>query len=154
MKFLWAAFFYCMLCSCTSVGFTEKTVPVPGHAWSASFKPRFEFSITDTLSRYRIFVVLRHTDAYRYKNLWVRLTAQVPGEPPAADRRNLVLATDEQGWLGKGMDDLFEHRILLNATPAAFRKKGTYTYQLEQLMREDPLAHVMNVGIRIEKVTE
>ena len=32
-----------------------------------------------------------------------------------------------------------------------FRKKGDYTFTIEQIMREDPLNNVLNVGIRIEK---
>ena len=32
-----------------------------------------------------------------------------------------------------------------------FRKKGTYTFTISQIMREDPLEHVLNVGLRIEK---
>ena len=51
------------------------------------------------------------------------------------------------------MDDIYEHRIAL--APADqdlyFRRSGDYTFQVEQIMREDPLQHVMNVGIRVEK---
>jgi hypothetical protein len=32
------------------------------------------------------------------------------------------------------------------------RKPGKYSFTLQQDMREDPLEHVMNVGIRVEKV--
>ena len=56
-----------------------------------------------------------------------------------------------QRWLGSGMDDIFEHRILINPQPRPLRK-GTYTFTLEQDMREDPLEHILNAGIRVEKV--
>ena len=59
----------------------------------------------------------------------------------------------EKGWLGTGMDDLYEHRIALTPINQQFyfKKAGTYTFSLEHVMREEPLEHVMNVGLRIEK---
>lgn len=103
---------------------------------------------------YRMFVVLRHSDAYRYKNLWLNIGVQSPGDSPHVNKINLTLGNDEKGWLGKGMDDIFEHRVLLENVPRRFTKTGTYTFTLQQIMREDPLDHVMNAGIRLEKVAE
>lgn len=140
--------------SCTTNGLFEKNVAIPNHAWDSRFQPTIQFDISDTTSLYRIYIVLRHTDAYRFKNLWLNIGVQPPGDSIYVNRRNLLLASDEKGWLGKGMDDIFEHRLLLNEKPAPFRKKGTYTFTLKHLMREDPLENIMNAGIRIEKVTE
>ena len=142
--------------SCTiPVGVFEKNVPLPNHQWKSSFTPTIRFEVnTDTVSNYRVFVVLRHSDAYRYKNIWLTITVQPPGDSAFINRRNLILATDEKGWLGKGMDDIFEHRILLDEQPVKFIKRGTYTFALKQIMREDPLESIWNVGIRLEKVTD
>jgi hypothetical protein len=49
------------------------------------------------------------------------------------------------------MDDIIEHRVPFNDKPAALHS-GTYTFILQQDMREDPLDHIMNAGVRIEKV--
>lgn len=65
-------------------------------------------------------------------------------------RREFILANNKTGWLGSGMDDIFEHRIPFNDKPARLRK-GKYTFTLQQDMREDPLEHVLNAGIRVEK---
>lgn len=156
MKNLFILLFFGILLvsSCTTNGLFEKNVVIPNHAWDSRFQPNILFTISDTLSLYRIYIVIRHSDGYRYKNIWLNIGVQPPGDSVYMNRRNLLLATDEKGWLGKGMDDIFEHRILLNEKPAPFRKKGTYTFSLKQLMREDPLEYIMNAGIRIEKVTE
>lgn len=77
---------------------------------------------------------------------------QAPGDSTISQSLELPLATDSKGWLGTGMDDIFEHRILITPAqqPQPF-KKGTYRFRLTNIMREDPLEHVMNVGIRVEK---
>jgi gliding motility-associated lipoprotein GldH len=131
----------------------EKDVVVPGQQWESSFKPRIEFTIKeeDTSSLYNIFLVLRHSDAYNYNNIWVKGTVQEPGDTILKSQRyDLVLATNGKGWLGSGMDDIYEHRILVQPG-TKFKKPGTYSFMIEQIMREDPLKHVLNVGVRVEK---
>jgi gliding motility-associated lipoprotein GldH len=137
--------------ACETIGVFEKNVSFPGHQWSSDNKPEIEFEITDTTSLYNIYVVLRHTDAYRYNNIWLNVYTQVPGDTIRRQRLDLRLATDDKGWLGSGMDDIFEHRILITHTPQRLSKAGLYKFRLEQIMREDPLQYMMNAGIRVEK---
>lgn len=74
----------------------------------------------------------------------------MPGQDTAIKiQRDLVLATNEKGWLGTGMDDIYEHRIKL--TESEIFKAGNYKFTVEQIMRENPLKNVLNAGIRIEK---
>lgn len=138
-----------VLASCVKSDAFEKNIRIPDQAWSSQFKPSIDVTITDTTSQYTLYVVLRHTDAYRYNNIWLNLYTQVPGEKIRKQRFDLTLATDDRGWLGSGMDDIFEHRIAI--APIRFPKPGLYQFQLEQIMREDPLPHVMNAGIRLER---
>lgn len=139
--------------SCTTIDLYEKSVTIPGHAWKNSFKPGFDFTITDTASAYDLFLVIRHTDKYNYNNIYVNLYAKQPGSDSAQKLRyDIRLGTDNEGWLGSGMDDIYEHRERLTKDQQFyFKKPGTYTFSIEQIMREDPLHNVLNVGLRIEK---
>lgn len=139
---------------CQTMDLYEKTVTIPGHAWKSDFKPEFSFTISDTAVPYKIYVTLRHRDKYHFNNLYINLTTQQPGQDSSQTAMyDLLLGTDEEGWRGSGMDDIYEHRILL--TPEGsdfyFRRKGEYRFRIAQVMREDPLENVMNVGLRIEK---
>jgi len=144
--------FISFVTSCETIGVFEKNVSIPNYEWSTAFKPEIAFEINDTTSFYNIYVVLRHTDAYRYKNIWMNVYTQVPGDTLRKQRLDLLLAADDKGWLGSGMDDVFEHRIRITGEPQKLTKPGMYIFRLEQIMREDPLQHVMNAGIRVEKV--
>jgi len=141
-----------LLAACETLDVFEKNVSIPDHEWRSDFLPEISFEITDTTSLYNIFVVLRHTDAYRYNNLWLNIYTQVPGDTIHKERVDLKLATDDKGWLGSGMDDIFEHRILINRQPLRFVRPGLYRFQLGHIMREEPLQHIMNIGLRVEKV--
>lgn len=138
--------------SCQPIEVFEKTTFFPKHEWSSKEKPAFTFEVTDTTSLYNIMLVLRHTDAYRYNNIWIKLDMKGP-QDTATFRREFKLATSSQGWLGSGMDDIFEHRIPFNDKPAPL-KAGTYTFTLMQDMREDPLDQILNVGIRVQKANQ
>lgn len=135
---------------CQTIDIYEKTVAFSTHNWKSAEKPSFTFEVTDTASLYNIFLVLRHEDAYNYNNIWINLTVKGPADVVTI-RREFILGNNKQGWLGSGMDDVFEHRITFNDKPAPLHK-GTYTFTLQQDMREDPLEHIINAGIRVEKV--
>lgn len=139
-----------LLFSCTTVDLYEKIVSIPKHEWQGSYKPSFDFTITDTTSPYTVFLVLRHTEKYNFNNIYVNLFIKGPGQDTAIKvQRDLLLATNEKGWLASGMDDIYEHRIPL--TDRQTLKAGTYSFTIEQIMREDPLKNVLDVGLRIEK---
>jgi len=138
------------LASCTTIDLYEKSVAIPGHAWNNSFKPSFTFTIKDTTVPYQFFLILRHNEKYNYNNIYINLNVQPPGKDSVQKKQlsPLTLATND-GWLGSGMDDIYEHRIPLGEPQTL--KAGTYTFTIEQIMREDPLENVLNVGLRIEK---
>lgn len=140
------------LYGCEDTGLYQQVVFTPNARWSKSFEPRMSFSIQDTASSYRIFFLLRHSDAYPFSNIWVNVKSRLPGETvERAERFELRLATDDH-WLGTGMDDLFDHRILLYRNPVKFSKPGDYSIRLSHDMRVEPLEGVVNLGLRIEKV--
>lgn len=134
--------------ACRPINLYEKTVVIPGHAWKSSFKPSFTFTIKDTSSPLQVYFILRHTDRYNYKNIYINLSVKKEGQDSLRTQRfDLELANDENGWHASGMDDIFEHRISLFPV----NHPGTYTFTVEQVMREDPLQHVFDTGIRLEK---
>ena len=150
------------LFSCDTIDLYEKVLPLPAHQWQTNFRPCFTFQIKDTTVPYQAFIILRHNNKYKYNNIWVNLAVNAPADSAQKLGLELPLANKE-GWLGTGMDDIFEHRIrvggemarlpFVDMTPDGFRFKmpGEYSFTLEQIMRENPLPHVMNVDFRLEK---
>ncbi|MBD0331973.1 MAG: gliding motility lipoprotein GldH [Chitinophagaceae bacterium] len=140
--------------SCAKIDLYEKQVSIHRYKWQSNYKPSFKFIITDTASPYQLFIIIRHNEKYNYNNLWLNLYIKAPGSAKANKvQYELPLATNEKGWLGTGMDDIYEHRV--NLTPANekfyFKRPGEYTFTIEHIMREDPLQNVMNIGLRLEK---
>jgi gliding motility-associated lipoprotein GldH len=99
-----------------------------------------------------LYIVLRHTDAYRYNNIWLNVGTQSPGDTTRYQKFDLQLGTDATGWEGTGMDDIWEVRKLITNGPVRFNKAGNYKFTIAHIMRENPLPNIMNIGLRVEKV--
>ena len=135
--------------SCTTLDVYEKHHFFSTHQWDSRDTVSVQFEITDTTQPYRISLVLRHENAYAYKNIWIETNFNTPDSSYQVVRE-FVLA-DNLRWLGNRVDDIAEHRIRYNEQPLYLRK-GLYKFRLKQVMREDPLRYIMMAGIRVEKV--
>lgn len=140
--------------ACSPINLYEKTVLIPSQAWYYNYVPSFSFNITDTTAAYNIYIVLRHTDSYEYNNIWLRLGTKAPGSAEHFQNLDLTLGNDAKGWEGQGMDDIFDVRKIITRGAIPFKRAGTYTFTVAQIMRENPLKHILNVGIRVEKTSE
>ena len=137
--------------SCKQIDIFEKNTVIPNYEWKSNFIVSGSFNITDTISAYSIYLVLRHTDAYKYNNIWLNIGLQPPGDSLIKQKVDLKLGDDANGWEGNGMNDIWELRKLLNGAPRRFKKAGEYKFTIAQVMRDEPLLHVISAGLRIEK---
>lgn len=142
----------CFFSACKEIDVYEKNTPIPNMHWQNNFNATGSFKITDTISLYNIFVVLRHTDKYLYNNIWLNIGLQAPADSAIQYQKiNLSLGTDANGWEGIGMNDIWETRKLISGEPKRFIKPGLYNFNISQLMRDNPLDHILSVGLRVEK---
>ena len=142
----------CTFFSCREIDLFEKNISIPKMEWFNNFNGTGSFIIKDTNSKYNVYVVLRHTDAYLYNNIWLNVSLQSPGQDSLQFQKiNLKLGNDAQGWDGVGMNDIWEVRKLISGTPKRFIKAGQYNFSIAQLMRDNPLLHILSVGLRVEK---
>ena len=62
----------------------------------------------------------------------------------------LTLASPDGNWLGDGLGDIYDNRILFHRN-VRFPQRGEYRFEIYQAMRLNPLPGIMDAGIRIEK---
>src|SRR6478672_3463851 len=101
LNFLAAALSACFLfAGCRPVDVFEKNTPIPEYKWSGSYAVDASFNITDTVAAYNIYIVLRHTDAYQYNNIWLNVGLKSPGDSMFFQKVDLSLGSDAAGWEG------------------------------------------------------
>ena len=152
-KFIQFVYAFCLsmvMLSCQTMPLSEQNTIHPDHQWSSAKPEKYLFNVTDTNSLYKIIFVIRHHNAYHYKNIWVELGHHGVGEKVKTETFNLNLADDQKGWIGTGMDDIYDQRIPLSSKPIKL-KYGINAFSIKHTMREDPLQNILSTGIRIEK---
>ncbi len=131
----------------------EKNEALTFHKWDKEDVKSYHFEITDTTSKYLMFVTMRHTDAYHFANIWLDLETEKPNKKRTKQKIELPLAETSGRWTGKGMNEIYEHKIRLSGNSyTKFDQMGTYTIKLHQIMRENPLEEILSIGIRLERV--
>jgi gliding motility-associated lipoprotein GldH len=139
------------LSGCETKQLFEQSTIYPNHNWPSKQATKYQFNVTDTAANYKIFFVIRHHNAYHYKNIWLDLIIKSPKNAITKQVLNLNLADDARGWLGSGMDDIYDQRIPMTASPIRLNK-GVNEITVQHTMREDPLENILSTGIRVEKV--
>jgi len=141
----------CLFFSCRQIDLYEKNTQFKNHEWKSAVPAEGHFVIDDTLAYYNIYVVLRHTDAYKYNNIWINVGLQAPGDSIFFQKVNLGLGEDANGWEGSGMNDIWEVRKQLDTRLRPFSKIGEYKFSVTQIMRDNPLPGIMSAGLRVQK---
>jgi gliding motility-associated lipoprotein GldH len=151
-RIVFGIYFLLSMVACQIIPLFEQNTIHPEHQWNSAKLEKYLFNITDTNQLYKIVFVIRHHNAYHYKNIWVELSHSSAGEKAQTETFNLNLADDQKGWLGTGMDDIYDQRIPLYTKPVKL-SYGMHTFIIKHTMREDPLQNILSTGIRIEKAT-
>ena len=135
--------------SCNLNQVYEKNIDIPDGIWDMDNKLSFDVSIIDTLSSHNISVNIRHTTFYPYQNLFLFISTTSPSGAAIRDTFECILADDKGKWLGSGMGDIWDNKILFKRS-VRFPYSGTYNFEIEQAMRRSKLPFVMDVGITVE----
>jgi len=138
------------LISCETINTYQRFEDIPHYNWQSDFKLNFPVEISDTSTRYNIYVNTRHTDAYPYMNLWLLVSTTLPDGKILKKRIEIPLANSDGAWLGEGTGDIWEASYMIQQN-TIFDQPGKYVFTLEQNMRQDPLPGVMSMAVRIER---
>jgi gliding motility-associated lipoprotein GldH len=127
----------------------NQTYDIKNSTWDASNTINFNFQIKDTLQPYDVYINLRHTSQYRYRNLFLFIETSSPAGHTVRDTFECMLADKKGKWYGKGWGDMYEDKIPYKRF-VRFPKAGTYSIELKQAMRTEKLKHISDIGIEIE----
>ena len=133
-----------LLTACDPNRVFEQNTDFSNSSWDVQQKPTFTFTIADTTARY--------ASAYSYYNLYLQASLNGPAGPVGQPMLHQLLLLDPKTGepKGKGTGDIYDLQAL--AMPnQRFAKPGSYTFTLEQYMRQDQLPGLMAVGVRVAK---
>jgi len=141
-----------LLSSCDPNRLIDQHKTIPNNAWDNQHKLSFDVNITDTSIPYNMYLNVRNAGWYPFSNLFLFVTTRFPDGTVARDTAECTLADKDGRWLGDGLGDIWDNRILFKKN-FRFPQTGQYVFELEQGMRVNPLPGIADAGIRIEKAS-
>ena len=134
----------------------EENREIPESIWNINYPLIFELEITDTVSLHNVYINVRNTGMYKFSNLCLFINTTLPDGTTQKDRAECFLADKKGKWLGSGLGDIWDNRILFSKG-VKFPQKGEYKFVFEQAQRYGEKAYIenlpfiMDVGLRIER---
>jgi len=119
------------------------------HQWHYADSLRFAANITDTTQLYNIRLQLSHQPDFSWQNLYVRVNTIFPNGQRLQQPLSLELADQGGVWYGKCSRESCSLDIPIQEN-AYFQQTGTYTFVVEQFMRENPVRGIHRIGMRIQ----
>ncbi|UKJ08063.1 gliding motility lipoprotein GldH [Solitalea lacus] len=139
-----------LLYSCTDSAVYNNTLTIDPKGWFSNDKAVYDVKLDQT-GKYSLYLNLRHTDDYKYSNIFFRLYVKNPdGKMQTTRIVEVKLAENDGKWLGSGTGKLLAKKIFIT-NGIDFSKPGQYRIELEQFMRDDPLKEISDVGIQLFK---
>lgn len=131
------------LSACNGSKETGEFHPVDADGWKYGDTLSFNIDAPDSVVCGDLAVVVRHTAAYPYSNIWLEINYPQT-DSIESDSINVVLADDFGNWLGRGAGLSFQRAdtVVKNITltmPSAI--------SLRHIMRVDNLTDIEQIGV-------
>jgi gliding motility-associated lipoprotein GldH len=139
--------------SCNKNRVYQKYIEIPNSVWEVGNVAQYEIDISDTISRHNVFVNIRNSSHYPFRNLWLFITTTAPNGFQDMDTFQVILADPNGKWLGDGLGDIWDSKLAYKKN-IRFPQTGTYFMEIEQAMRIDKLPGIMDVGVTVEKFSD
>jgi gliding motility-associated lipoprotein GldH len=136
--------------SCDSDVIYEENRSFENNTWSYDDVKEFSFDL-DTLTPIKMFLNLRTTVDYEYSNIYMYLHSNYPNGYTDIDTLEFFLAQPDGKWFGETSGTIVENQALI--TQGYFTDAGTYSFKLEQAMRDNDLTEILDIGLRVEYFT-
>lgn len=153
-KLLLAAIFIGLISTfsaCNEPGtLVDQRTEIKKQTWFYTNKFKANVKVEDTSVPYNVYFILRHAAEYKYSNIFILMHQTSPDHQTKTIRYEFKLANPDGEWLGNGSGNLYSYRLALK-TNYRFPVAGTYSFILEQNMRDNPLREVSDVGLKVEK---
>jgi len=137
------------LISCSDHALLDRNKAIENNLWLNKNVPEFSVNVEDANKPYNLYLNLRNTMEYPFSSIYVLVHQKNPDASKKTYRVKVELSNREGLWLGKSAGAIFNHQARF-LRGYFFPDSGTYTFQLEQNMRLDPIPGINDVGLRIE----
>lgn len=133
--------------SCNSGSVYREFAKTDDLEWLKGDIKSFTFNNTDDTSKVTVFFAFRYAEGYPFPNALVKIIEQTPQGKQTLPLDFLVRNNDGS-YIGDGSGDIWDIEVPLHENITL--EKGTYTYNIENVMPVEKVPMIMEVGIIIK----
>ncbi|NRT13037.1 gliding motility lipoprotein GldH [Flavobacterium sp. 14A] len=144
-----------VFCSCDKTRVFDEYKSV-GSAWHKDSIVSFDLPQLDSTQRYNMFINVRDNDNYKFNNLFLIVSLELPNGFTKIDTLEYQMAEPDGTLLGNGFTDIKESKLFYKE---GVRFRSPYKVSIKQAVREtgkipgvQELDGITEVGLRIEKI--
>jgi gliding motility-associated lipoprotein GldH len=152
LRYLWLLYII-LFTACDPSRVFDENKKIDDSIWDKDKPVVLQAMIDDTVTAYNVYINLRNAGVYPFSNIFMFINTKLPHGELYRDTLEVMLQTPEGKWMGDGLGDIWDNRILFKPN-VRFPQKGEYRFELFHAMRVNPLPGIMDAGIRIEKTTK
>ena len=134
--------------SCKHQVFYSDIQSIAGEKWSVDKPLTFTVNIEDSMQYFNMYIHLRNTTDFETQNFYVFMRTTYPDGHAEQDTLGFILCDPYGKWTGKGHGYLKENQFLFKPK-VRFARCGTYTFKVQQAMREESLPGIAEFGIAL-----
>lgn len=155
MKRLTYLLIACCLASCGAPSIFEGKMDFDKNGWSINAPAKFEFDITNIDQAYDLYLHVRVSEEYPYRNLYVKYYLEdSTGNVLDSELNNILLFDSKTGEpLGGGLGSIYDIQKKF-IQDYHFNTPGHYQFRVEQFMRQDALPGIHAVGIKVSPLLD
>jgi gliding motility-associated lipoprotein GldH len=122
--------------------------------WAQDNKAKFNFNLGRPNGKYLTYIIVRHTNDYKYNNLFVNINYKIDSNKENSILHyEIPLTKNNTEWAGKVFNNVIEARIPANIfTDEQLMNAKQVQISLENIMREDPLEEMLQVGLMFQPI--
>ncbi len=119
--------------------------------WLKKDVREFKVPIEKENQKYDMSLDFRYVEGYQYKVLKVSVTETTPSGKESTSVHELKLVDEHGEYIGEPALSFFDSEHLIEENKV-FKEKGTYTYNIEHVMPNDPVNFAMEIGVILDEV--
>jgi gliding motility-associated lipoprotein GldH len=136
--------------SCGESFYFQESRLIEAGEWHYNDTLSYAFEIEDTTQSYDLLLDITHGTNYQYQNIYFSIHTVFPDGKVTRQTVPVEVCDKTGKWYGRCKGQKCLVQVVLQEH-AHFPQIGSYTLQLEQFMRENPVKQFNEVGLKIRE---
>lgn len=144
-----------LLAACQSNTMYHSYQPVSPEGWNKSDTLVYSLPDSFPVGKYELQIGIRYQESYPYRDIWLEISHNMQDTLNYKTDTLQLFLTDKMGnKIGNSPGGLYQCILPYKGTFPISQKGSARTFRISQIMKDNPLKGISDIGIQISKGTK